>query len=316
MNPIVELKYRTWFKGIPPRPIKLEIPGWAGEDHNHGDGARPQPWHCPPFVDGSTYGLELIYPFQTEIKVTSVPGDCEAVVFEGDFSKEPEWAREGPPFQTFAPGHYGFTSSLDLIPPEGFCVRIEPHPRFYTDRTGTVPIPVPGHIQRFWPKIFFIVFKSPGPGQTHIFRHGEAYGQILLLPKKVSYDVHEMSVEEATTRESRTSSITNSGGKIARNAWKDYKGRLFTDVYRQLSTAYNKSGEEGIKQLFDECNKGSRNRPRTVKKLKPAFFKVRREDLPHYQNSDPDAISEDMGHSDAPAKTEDSTETVHEGPQT
>jgi len=315
---VLELKFRTWFCGLPPRPIKLEIPGWAGENHEHGDGARPQPWHCQPFVDGSTYGLELIYPFQTEIKVTSVEDkDGEAVIFEGDFKNEPDWTREGPPFQTFAPGHYGFTSSLDLLPPEGYAVRIEPHPRFYTDTTGTVPIPVPGHIQRFWPKIFFIVFKSPLLGQTHIFRYGEPYGQILLMPKKPAYDIKEMSIEEAMMRESCTSAISSFGGKIASHSWKDYKGRLFTDVYRQMSTAYSKAGKEGIRNLFNECNKGSRSdRPKTMKRIKPAYFKVRREDLPHFQNSDPDAIEgEDTGHQNAPAKTENPSVVLQEDTQ-
>lgn len=59
----IDVLWRTRHKGLPPRPIKLQIPGWAGHDLNHGDGATPQPWHCPPFVDGSTYGLELLYPF-------------------------------------------------------------------------------------------------------------------------------------------------------------------------------------------------------------------------------------------------------------
>ena len=65
----IDVRWRTNHKGIPPRPIKLEIPGWSGRDLRHDDGATPQPWHCPPFVDGSTYGLELVYPFDAECAV-------------------------------------------------------------------------------------------------------------------------------------------------------------------------------------------------------------------------------------------------------
>ena len=35
------LKYRTWYKGVPPKPIKLEIPGWAGDSMGHDDGESP-----------------------------------------------------------------------------------------------------------------------------------------------------------------------------------------------------------------------------------------------------------------------------------
>lgn len=69
----IGIKYRTWFKGVAPRPIRLEIPGWAGEK-NWESG---QPWHCKPFVDGATYGLELIYPYDTEVAVVSKNGVSE-----------------------------------------------------------------------------------------------------------------------------------------------------------------------------------------------------------------------------------------------
>src|SRR5687767_59867 len=81
----IELKYRCWYKGVPPKPIKLQIPGWAGDSHGHSNGDKPQPWHCPPFVEGATYGLELIYPFETEVSVRNVDGKIK---FDGDFSKE------------------------------------------------------------------------------------------------------------------------------------------------------------------------------------------------------------------------------------
>ena len=70
----LEIKYRTYYKGIPPKKIKLKIPGWSGDSKDYGDGAKPQPWHCVPFVEGSTYGLELIYPFETECVVTREDG--------------------------------------------------------------------------------------------------------------------------------------------------------------------------------------------------------------------------------------------------
>ncbi len=55
-------------------------------------------------------------------------------------------------------------------------MRTEPHPRFYTDTTDTVPIAVPALLRtEWWLTISFVVFKSPGVGRTHIFRPGELY---------------------------------------------------------------------------------------------------------------------------------------------
>ena len=44
-------------------------------------------------------------------------------------------------------------------------MRTEPHPRFYTDTTDTVPIAVPALLRtEWWPMISFIVFKAPREG--------------------------------------------------------------------------------------------------------------------------------------------------------
>ncbi len=195
----MEVKYRSWHKGVAPSPIKLEIPGWAGDNKQHENGCEPQPWHCPPFVDASTYGYELIYPFDNDCFVKKINGK---IIFEGDFSSE-DWdidecgrptsdqqsKRKTPPMMSFSKNHYGMTSALDLEPPEGHITRTEPHPRFYTDESGTVPCLVAGHIQRWWSRIFFVVFKSPQEGQTHIFRKGEPYGQVLFLPQKIVHPI-------------------------------------------------------------------------------------------------------------------------------
>ena len=241
------LKYRTWYKGVPPQPIKLQIPGWAGEDRNHGDGAKPQPWHCPPFVEGSTYGLEMIYPFDTECHIVNKDGKLE---FLGDFSSEAIENVTFPPFQVFAEGHYGYTSAIDIQAPPGYVIRIEPHPRFYTDTTGTVPIPVAGHLQtEWWPKIFFVVFKQPRPGEVHIFRKNEPYAQMLVLPKKVGYDIREMTPEERHQRGKLDAEISKNGAGISRHKWKDHKGNTFDDKYKQLRGAYERGGHEAVKEL-------------------------------------------------------------------
>ena len=263
----LEVKYRTWHKGVAPRHIKLEIPGWAGENKDHSDGSKPQPWHCPPFVDGSTYGLELIYPFKNETRVTR-KGD--EIIFDGDFSDE-EYANNGqPPFLSFSPDHYGMTSSLDIMPPEGYLLRIEPHPRFYTDRTGTVPIAAAGHIQRWWSRIFFVAFKSPLENEVHIFRQGEPYAHALIIPDKPSIKINKMSPEEVSKRHNREQIIANHGSKIAKNNWKDHKGMPFNDKYNVLKMIYSKGGDQAIEEKLNEVSKEC---PITKKNIPKKFFK-------------------------------------------
>jgi hypothetical protein len=256
----IVVKYRTWYTNQAPRPIKLQIPGWAGKDRRHGNGAEPQPWHCPPFVDGSTYGHELVYPYKSECVVKRVGGE---LLFEGDFSSE-EWmlaengttisgdqpTKKTPPMMSFAPGHYGMSSGLDLEPPEGYVIRTEPHPRFYTDETGTVPCMLAGHIQRWWSRIFFVVFKAPREGEMHIFRQGEPYGQLLFVPQKNQVKFEPFSDDELQARELREKRISDNSKKIASHSWNDHKMLTFDDKYRVLSSAYAKGGYENMDETM------------------------------------------------------------------
>jgi hypothetical protein len=259
------LKFRTWHKGLPPQKIRAEIPGWAGDHKDHRDGCTPQPWHCIPFMEGSLYGLELIYPFDSECHVINKDGK---IMFEGDFSNESTpWENEhqpkgSPPFLSFAAGHYGFTSSLDLEPPEGYSIRLETHQRYYTDSTGTVPLAVPGHIQRWWSKIFFVVFKSPWPGQTHIFKKGEPYAKILIVPNKLDYDVTPFSTEEVIERRIRDELVNKNNDKIKKASFKSDAGYNFDDKYKQLLKMYAKGGYQNLDSTLKEMG---RDKPKKAK---------------------------------------------------
>ena len=278
------VRYRTWHTAQVPRPIKLQIPGWSGKDRTHGDGSIPQPWHCPPFVDGSTYGHELVYPYKSECVVKRVGGE---LIFEGDFSDEPWFIAEGgetisgeqdkkrtPPMMSFAPGHYGMSSGLDMEPPEGYVIRTEPHPRFYTDDTGTVPCLLAGHIQRWWSRIFFVVFKAPRDGEAQIFRQGEPYGQVLFVPQKNPVCFERFSAEEAREREFREKRIGDHGRKIANHSWHDNRMQTFDDKYKVLSSAYAKGGYEGVDCTIEE--KIKRPGPAIKTKIPKKLLMIRR----------------------------------------
>jgi hypothetical protein len=268
----LQIKWRKWYNGIAPRLTKLEIPGWAGEPNNHTSGDKPQPWHCTPFIEGTTYGLELCYPFDTECHVKNIDGE---IVFEGDFSEENKMCEDVnlPPFLSFSPGHFGMTSALDIKVPSGYILRLETHPRFYTDCTTTVPCALPAHIQtEWWSKIFFVVFKNPVPGQTIIFRKGEPYGQALVLPKKVEYDIQEMSQVEQFQRAHLDAQIDKYRKQIVKNDWFDYKGNNFDDKYKILSSIFAKKGIQGIYDLIDSLDKKNVKH----KKIKNTFIKKRK----------------------------------------
>ena len=70
-----------------------------------------------------------------------------------------------PPFRSFGREYYTYQLLLDLKVGPEWAVRSEPHPRFYTDTTDTVPVAVPALLRtEWWPMISFAVFEIPGRG--------------------------------------------------------------------------------------------------------------------------------------------------------
>ena len=223
------IKYRTHAIGLPPRKIKLEVPGWSGDKDQNSQ------WRCLPWCAGATYGLELIYPFDTEITVTSKDGISE-------FHYE-NWTKDLQfPFKNFAPNHFGFTSLLDINPGEGMSTMILPHPRYYTDSTGNVPLAIQGMLTNWWSKIFFIVFKAPLNNQEYIFKKGDGIAQFIFVPSEVEYDIQPMSIQEARNREMFEVLVTKHEKKIATKTWKDADGNEFDNKYKVLSML-DKKGE-------------------------------------------------------------------------
>src|SRR5580692_475046 len=197
-----DVKYRVANPDLKPRRTKLEMPGWAGAPDPRRDGSHEHAWHCMPFTEGAQYGIEIFYPYKNELRVSKKDG---AFIFDGDFGPKPDdsdllW----PPFRSFGADYYTYQLLLDLKVGKDWAVRTEPHPRFYTDATGTVPIAVPALLRtEWWPMIAFIVFKSPPEGETHIFRPGEPMLQILILPVTSNFTLVPMDDEEAAEREMR-----------------------------------------------------------------------------------------------------------------
>ena len=246
------IKYRVAGKAIGPQSLRMKIPGWGGAaDKKMQDGSEPQPWHCPPFVEASATGLELSYPYETECHVVNVNGQ---VRFEWDYAKEPGAKLNGSDFGLFdtkPPKYYLFNTSIDLQAPPGHVLRTQPHPRFFTDDTGTVPLSMIGDVQtEWWARKLFVVFRAPRPGQRHIFRKGEPYVQIVFVPQQPIYELVRMTPAEEARRSSFETAIATDATYIATSVWHEPSGGEFKNHYKVLERAFARDGIGGIEEVL------------------------------------------------------------------
>lgn len=255
----VELAYRRLKDTPPPERIRMEVPGWAGSSTSSGEGAPAQPWHCRPYMEAATYGLQLIYPYDAECQVRNEGG---VPTFHGPLIEQRRAAGKVSPFGTLTGGHYGMAARLDLLPPEGCALRLEPHPRFFTDRTGEVPLVVPGHLRRFWPHSFFVVFRAPSPGGVHVFRPGDAYAQVLVVPEEATYRAVPMDEVLASDRAHQEWQSKAFGFLIARRLRRSDTGRWFNDAYKQLLRIFRRSGMDGVRRHLQATEDRATPKPR------------------------------------------------------
>jgi hypothetical protein len=223
------VKYRTINPELRPRRTRLEVPGWAGASEPRANGSHEYPWHCIPFSEAARAGIELPYPYDDELRVTARDG---ALLFEGDFGDND--ARR-PPFRSFGKEYYTYQILIDLKVEDGFAIKVDTHPRFYTDTTGTVPIAVPAVLRQWWPMINFVVFKTPLEGQSHIFRPGEPMLQVTIVQPDAGPELVEMPEEEAAERELQSRRIYASRSTLSADTqWTSATDTVFDGTYRRI----------------------------------------------------------------------------------
>ena len=93
-----KVKYRLNDPRLAPRRTKLDIPGWAGTREPRANGSREQVWHCVPFSEGAQYGIELFYPYDNELHVSTTDG---RLVMTADWGEPPDSGVQWPPFRNF-----------------------------------------------------------------------------------------------------------------------------------------------------------------------------------------------------------------------
>jgi Tfp pilus assembly protein PilF len=222
------------------QPIRMANAAWGGAPQKMENGSEPQPWHCMPFVEGATYGLELLTPRAGEGRVSNVDGElrCQGMGLA-----------PGP-----LPGFYQLRARLGLQPPPGHAVRLLPHPRHFTDDTGTVPLPLAGHMPAaLCTSEAAILFRGPGPGQEHIFRPGEPMAQIVFVPEPMRYNLMPMSTEDETRRRVLYGQIETSKLDIADHIWRNAAGIPFNNHYKLMARAFARAGVAGVEEVVHDA---------------------------------------------------------------
>jgi hypothetical protein len=239
-----QVKFRLHGQRLPPQPISLPIPGWGGQAQPRADGSHEQVWHCQPFSEGARYGVEMLYPFEQELRVTQFRG---RVRLQADWGEPDDPTMMWPPFRPFGEGFYSYQLSLDVQVPPGWAVLTQPHPRYYTDPTNTAPLAVPALIRsEWWPMMFFCIFKAPPKGVTHIFRKGEPYMSLVVVPAEPELDLQPMTEDEAAERELRARRIAASRDALAEGSrWISSTNTVFDGTYRHLARAAKARDREG-----------------------------------------------------------------------
>jgi hypothetical protein len=236
-----KIKYRMSGEDLRPRRTKLEIPGWAGQPERRADGSHEYAWHCVPFTEAAKYGVEVFYPYDNELRVSTQNGK---LILDGDFGPPPSPGRNWPPFRNFGETYYTYQILLDLKPEPGYAIKVETHPSFYTDTTGTAPIAAPALIREWWPMLYFMVFKSPLEGQTHIFRTNYPMAQFTMVPAESDVELVPMSEREAAERELQSRRIHASRQTLgSESQWLSTTDTVFDGTYRHMHGAARKLSE-------------------------------------------------------------------------
>ena len=240
------IKYRLFEPRLAPRRTRAEVPGWTGSKEPRRDGSHEQAWHCLPFIEGAQAGIEIFYPYDNELRVTR---RNNKVGLEGDFGPDPGTGLNWPPFRAFGENYYTYQLLLDLKVEPDLAVRTEPHPRYYTSTVDDVPLAVPALLRTsWWPMISFVVFKAPPEGLTHVFRPGEPFMQMLILPAERAFELVPMDADEAAERELQSRRIHASRATLAKDTtWTSSTHTVFDGTYRHIlgaARARGKAAEE------------------------------------------------------------------------
>jgi hypothetical protein len=84
----------------------------------------------------------------------------------------------------------------------------------------------------------FVVFKSPPEGRSHVFRPGEPFAQVIVIPAESEFELIEMGEEEAAERELQGRRIHASRETLSADThWTSSTDTAFDGTYRHIHRA-------------------------------------------------------------------------------
>ncbi len=162
----MRLKYRPLFDNFP--PLQRVKPIIAAEHRHRAKQSPPPalPLHCKPWVDASSYGVLLTFPYKTTLTIYGRPDASPT------FTMSPASTQliYGPLGQMFSKEHFSLGSGYWFKTDPGVGIFTNHLPDGYQSRSRLVP----GLVECWrYPKRLFVVFRAPAPGETIKFEYGD-----------------------------------------------------------------------------------------------------------------------------------------------
>jgi hypothetical protein len=191
-----------------------------------------QPWQCKPWLDAQTLGCELRWRNDCDLLISNRAGVLDVELI-GDY--QPSEVRE---VSVFSDEYYGICTLQQILLPAGFNTLILPH----LGRAAGLPEIVPGVLELdWWPAFFFVVSTWPKLGESHCIRAGQAYCQLVPVPRE-PLELQPMSPAEAEKWQQRADFVRQHAHSIATHVWTTDSGAQFGNAYKVLSRQVRSQG--------------------------------------------------------------------------
>jgi hypothetical protein len=86
---------------------------------------------------------------------------------------------------------------------------------------------------------------------VHVFRPGEPYAQLLVVPAAQPLDVRPMAPARAGERARQDRLVTMLTYFLAKRLWQSDTGYWFNDKYKQLLRIFRRGGEDAVREHLD-----------------------------------------------------------------
>jgi hypothetical protein len=224
----VKVRYAPLFKDFPPlQALKPVIPE---EDRRLAQASPPPalPLHCKPWLDASSHGLLLTFPYRTRLTIQGRADDVPIITM-APASSRLVYSNVASAFGRG--GHFGVSSGYWLRTDPGIGIFTSPVPDGYPAKAALVS----GLVQTWrYPKNLFIVFKSPAPGETITFEQDDPL--CVLMPVACErVTAEEMSGEEIAEVKRERQFWQDHLEQHPDLAWTSAEGQSFTHLYKAMT---------------------------------------------------------------------------------